>query len=90
MIYLGNMSPEQIERRFEFRFTNEERLRLMQLWHQNAHFDDGDHGWHMFDMPEFLFVSDGPLGREALSIFQSHSDEMQGMFRGGYACKESK
>lgn len=87
-IYLGNLSPRQIERRFKFEFTDAERKRLEELWHQEAHFDEGDHGWHMFDMPEFMFVSDGPLGREALAIFQAHSDEMSGSFRGGYACKE--
>lgn len=89
MIYLGNLSPEQIEERFDFSFTDAERIRLKELWHQNAHFEDGDHGWHMFDMPEFMFVSDGPLGREALAIFQSHSDDMCGTFCGGYACKEA-
>lgn len=87
-IYLGNLSPKQIERRFEFSFTDAERKRLHELWHQEAEFKEGDVGWHMFDMPEFLFVSDGPVGREALSIFQAHSDEMHGSFLGGYASKE--
>ena len=87
-IYLGNLSPEQIEGRFGFTFTDGERERLHELWHQDAHFEDGDHGWHMFDMPEFMFVSDGPLGREALAIFQAHSGEMNGTFSGGFACKE--
>lgn len=87
-VYLGCLSPEQIERRYEFQFTEEERARLRELWHREAHFEDGDHGWHMFDIPEFLFVSDGPLGHEALAIFQAHSDEMRGSFQGGYICKE--
>lgn len=87
-IYLGNLSPEQIEERFDFKFTDEERGRLHELWHRNANFKNGEHGWHMFDMPEFMFVSDGPLGREALAIFQAHSGEMSGSFRGGFACKE--
>ena len=89
-IYLGNLSPEQIERRYEFSFTDDERKRLRELWHHNADFDDGDTGWHMFDMPEFLFVSDGPLGHEALAIFQAHSDEIHGLIRAGYICKEDK
>lgn len=87
-IYLGNLTVEQIEHRYEFSFADTERARLKELWHPVAHFDDGEHGWHMFDMPEFMFVSDGPLGREALSIFQRHSDEMSGSFRGGFACRE--
>lgn len=89
-IYLGNLSPEQIERRYGFSFTDDERKRLRELWHHNADFAGGDTGWHMFDMPEFMFVSDGPIGREALAIFQAHSDEMSGSFRGGFACKEDK
>lgn len=88
MVFLGCLSPEQIERRYEFQFTEEERARLRELWHREAEFKDVDHGWHMFDIPEFLFVSDGPLGHEALGIFQAHSDEIHGLIRAGYICKE--
>lgn len=83
-IYLGNLSVEQIERRYEFRFTDEERTRLKELWHQKANFSDGEYGWHMFDFPEFLVVSNGDRGREALGIFQRHSNEMKGLIRGGF------
>ena len=83
-IYLGNLSVEQIERRYGFSFTDEERLRLKELWHQKANFADGEYGWHMFDIPEFLVVSNGDLGREALGIFQRHSDEIRGLIRGGF------
>lgn len=84
-IYLGNMSIDEIERRYEFSFTDEERTRLKELWHQKADFRDGEFGWHMFDIPEFLIVSNGDLGREALGIFQRHSSEMSGLFHGGFA-----
>lgn len=87
-IYLGCLSPEQIERRYEFQFTEEERTRLRELWHREADFKDGDHGWHMFDIPEFLCLSDGPIGREVLGIFMRHNSEIHGAFGAGYGCVE--
>ena len=87
-VYLGNLTVEQIERRYGFSFTEAERTRLKELWHQNAEFKDGDAGWHMFDIPEFMELSNGPVGNEVLTIFQAHSHEMHGSFPAGYGCKE--
>lgn len=84
-IYLGNLSVKQIEQRYGFEFNDEERSRLEELRHQNAEFEDGDIGWHMFDIPEFLALSKGPAGNEVLSIFQRHNDEIHGCFNAGYA-----
>lgn len=87
-IYLGDLTVSQIERRFEFEFTEDERERLRELHHAHAEFKDGDSGWHMFDIPEFLCLSDGPIGREVLDIFMRHNSEIHGAFGAGYGCVE--
>ena len=84
-IYLGNLSLTEIEKRYGFEFTEAERRRLHELWHQNAEFEDGESGWHMFDIPQFLVVSDDAEGQEVLEMFKRHEGEMTGCFRGGYA-----
>ena len=85
MVFMGNLSVRQIERRFGFKFTEEERSRLEELHHPNADFKDGETGWHMFDIPEFLAISKGDVGREVLGIFKGHDDEINGCFMAGYA-----
>lgn len=88
-IMLGNLSIEQIERDYGFTFTDDERKRLRETHHPVAKFEDGEAGWHMFDMPPFLVVSRGPIGLEILDIFMRHSGEMTGSFRGGHPpCSE--
>lgn len=84
-IYMGNLSVWQIEKRYGFEFTDVERERLNELWHQTAEFKDGDTGWHMFDIPEFLALSKGQVGNEVLSIFMRHNGEIEGCFNAGYA-----
>lgn len=87
-VYLGNMTVEQIESEdwgYNFSFTDEERARLKETHHPHAHFEKGESGWHMFDIPRFLCISPDDIGREALEIFQRHSSEMNGQFPGGYA-----
>lgn len=84
-VYLGCLSVREIEKRYEFEFTDSERERLNELWHQTAEFKSGDTGWHMFDIPEFLAISRGPVGDEVLSIFMRHNNEIVGCLNAGYA-----
>jgi len=83
-VYLGNLSVEQIEKEYGFTFTDEERNRLKELQHHAASFNDGETGWHMFDIPRHLCVSKGKVGREVLNIFQKHNSEIKGSFSAGY------
>lgn len=83
-IRLGNLSIGQIEREYEFEFTDAERKRLKETHHPIAEFMQGESGWHMFDLPPFLMLSDGPVGREVLDIFMGHSGEMNGSFPAGF------
>ena len=83
-IYLGNMSVKDIEREHGFEFSGEEREALKKTHHQNADFKDGETGWHMFDIPPFLVISNGPVGHKALDIFMSHNSDYRFKFQGGY------
>lgn len=88
IVYLGDLSVSQIEERYRFEFTEEEREYLRGHHHNAAKFEDGDSGWHMFDLPPFLAISDGPIGMRVLEIFMSHSLEMNGQFPAGHpSCK---
>lgn len=83
-IRLGNLSIGQIEREYGFEFTDAERERLKETYHPIAEFKQGESGWHMFDLPPFLMLSNGPVGREVLDIFMGHSEEMSGSFPAGF------
>lgn len=81
---LGNKTISDIENDHGFKFTDEEREFLMANWHQVAEFRDGECGWHMFDLPPFLEISNGKIGRKCLDIFMKHNSDYKFQFHGGY------
>ncbi len=81
---LGNKSIADIESDHGFRFTDEEREFLKAHWHQVAEMKDGESGWHMFDLPPFLEISCGEIGRKCLDIFMNHNSDYKFPIRGGY------
>lgn len=84
VIFLGNLTIEDIENEHNFMFNDEERQFLKDNWHQNASFVDGECGWHFFDIPRFLVVSNGNVGKECLNIFMNHNSDYKYQFKGGY------
>ena len=84
-VYLGSLSIREIEEMHGFRFTDEESEYLKATQHHKARFKDGETGWHMFDLPPFLAISNGSVGNKALSIFSSHNHEFAFAFPAGYA-----
>ena len=84
-VYLGSMSIREIEEMHGFSFTDEEREYLKATQHHKASFKDGETGWHMFDLPPFLALSNGSVGNKALSIFSAHNHEFAFAFPAGYA-----
>lgn len=84
-IYLGNLTVKQIEELHGFSFTDEEREYLNATQHHNASFKDGETGWHMFDLPPFLAISKGEVGRKVLDVFMAHNSEFAFSFQAGYA-----
>lgn len=84
-IFLGNLTIEDIEKEHEFMFSDEERQFLKDNWHQNASFVDGECGWHLFDIPRFLVVSNGNVGKQCLNIFMNHNSDYKYQFKGGYS-----
>lgn len=89
-IMLGNKTISDIERDHGFRFTDEEREFLNANWHQDAEFKDGECGWHMFDIPPFLEISNGEIGRKCLNVFMKHNSDYKFTFRGGYGNRKEK
>lgn len=83
-IYLGNLSSADIEKLHGFKFTEDENEFLQKYWHRNAEFKDGDVGWHMFDIPDFLCISNGDIGKKCLGIFMNHNDDFAFQFSAGY------
>ena len=55
MIYLGNLSIEQIEREYEVIFSEEDRKWLSEH-HQDKADDIGKDKWHFFDIPRIIVV----------------------------------
>lgn len=84
--FLGNLSVQEIEGRYGFRFTGKEREYMEAHWHQNAEFASGESGWHMFDLPELLVLSDDEVGRHVLDILVAHNDrgEIHGSFEAAF------
>lgn len=87
---LGNKTISDIECDHGFRFTDEEREFLQKNWHPVAEFRDGECGWHMFDLPPFLEISCGKIGRKCLDIFMKHNSDYKFPIRGGYGNREEK
>lgn len=81
-VYLGSLSVAEIESRYGFTFTDDERKFMEDNWHRNAEFEHGDSGWHMFDIPEIIFLSDDEVGHHIFNILCNHNarNEIQGSF----------
>lgn len=86
-VYLGNLSIVDIEKEHEFKLTEDERTFLQQHWHTKAEFNDGESGWHMFDIPPFLAISKGDIGKKCLDIFMVHNSDFSFSFPAGYGNK---
>lgn len=84
-VYLGNLSINDIEHEHDFAFSDDERALLEANWHQRADFGDGVSGWHMFDIPKFLVITDDEIGHACLDAFARHNHEYKYQFQGGYA-----
>ena len=84
-VYLGSLTIRQIEEKHGFTFTEEEREYLKSTQHHKASFKDGETGWHMFDLPPFLAISNGKVGRKVLDIFMAHNSDYAFRFPAGYA-----
>lgn len=84
-VYLGDLSIADIEKEHGFAFTDEEREFLKSTQHHMAHFEDGETGWHMFDLPPFLAISKGRVGHRVLDIFMTHNSDFAFQFQAGYA-----
>ncbi|MBO7447421.1 hypothetical protein J6U78_03735 [bacterium] len=83
-IMLGNKCVAEIEQEHGFTFADDEREFLKKHWHKVADFKDGECGWHMFDLPPFLEVSNGDIGKKCLDIFMKHNADFKFIIRGGY------
>lgn len=81
-VYLGSLSVKEIESRYGFTFTDDERKFMEDNWHRNAEFEHGDSGWHMFDIPAIIFLSDDEVGHRIFSILCDHNarNEIDGSF----------
>lgn len=87
-VYLGNLSVEQIESRdygHGVKFSEDEREFLENCHHPAARFENGESGWHMFDIPRFLAVSPDDTGRRVIDVFAAHGDEIVPPITVGYA-----
>lgn len=84
-VYLGDLGVRDIEREHGFEFSDEEREFLDRPQHHRADFDDGDVGWHMFDIPTFLAISHGEVGERVLRVFMAHNGDYKFQFGAGYA-----
>ena len=87
---LGNKTILDIENDHGFKFTDEEREFLNANWHPVAGFVEGDRGWHMFDIPPFLTISGGEIGRKCLDVFMKHNSDYKFPIRGGYGNREEQ
>ena len=89
-IYLGNLGITDIENLHGFEFTEDEKEILQKYWHQKAEFEDGDVGWHMFDIPPTLSLSKGDIGKKCLDIFVAHTIDFNFGFPAVYGNKTEK
>lgn len=89
-VHLGNLSISDIEKVHDFKFTEGEKTFLQQHWHTNAKFNDGESGWHMFDIPPALSLSKGDIGKKCLDIFMAHNSDFNFSFPAAHGNKTEK
>lgn len=63
MIYLGNLSIEQIEREYCVLFAEEDKKWLLEH-HQDKAEEIKSDKWHFFDIPRVVVVGSQEFGRE--------------------------
>lgn len=63
MIYLGNLSIEQIEREYFVLFSEEDKKWLLEHHQDKAEKIESDK-WHFFDMPRVVIVGSQEFRRE--------------------------
>lgn len=63
MIYLGNLSIEQIEREYCVLFSEEDKKWLLEH-HQDKAEEIKSDKWHFFDIPRVVVVGSQEFGRE--------------------------
>lgn len=71
-IYLGNLTPEQIESRLGIELTAEDKD-LLKKTHQpevNVPLESGK--WHCFDLPFMIMTSDVKTARMFVDIFSKY------------------
>ena len=71
-IYLGNLTPEQIESRLGIELTAEDK-ELLKKTHQpevNVPLESGK--WHCFDLPFMIMTSDVKTARMFVDIFSKY------------------
>ena len=80
MIYLGNLSIEQIEREYCVLFTEEDKKWLLEHHQDKAEKIESDK-WHFFDIPRVVIVGSQEFGRELYNRLTKY--KFVGQFRIG-------
>lgn len=70
-IMLGNLSPEQIERRLKIKLTDAHKQELMDAWQQKAE-DIADDKWHCFDIPFMLVCGNKATAERFRDLFMTY------------------
>jgi hypothetical protein len=80
MIYLGNLSIEQIEREYCVLFSEEDKKWLLEHHQDKAEKIESDK-WHFFDIPRVVIVGSQEFGRELYNRLTKY--KFVGQFRIG-------
>lgn len=80
MIYLGNLSIEQIEREYCVLFSEEDKKWLLEHHQDKAEKIERDK-WHFFDIPRVVIVGSQKFGRELYNRLTKY--KFVGQFRIG-------
>lgn len=79
-IMLGNLSPEQIERRLKIELSDVHRQELKDAWQQKAE-DIADDKWHCFDIPFMMVCGNKSTAERFRDLFLTYDLSKGEMFQ---------
>ena len=79
-IMLGNLSPEQIERRLKIELSDVHRQELKDAWQQKAE-DIADDKWHCFDIPFMMVCGSKSTAERFRDLFLTYDLSKGEMFQ---------
>lgn len=84
---LGNLSPQDIEKRLQITLTDDERKTLEESRQENVSIPIATDKWHCFDIPFMIVAGSMDMAIKIRDILAKYQKEMKGQVQIGISQK---